>query len=73
MASGDRLWWNCGMAEINPSHPNTDDILDPLVREASERISWAWGRYDVGMEEMALRSQSWRNPFSKAPRARRGF
>ncbi len=33
---------------------DADEIPDPSVREAGGVISWACGRYDAGMEEMAL-------------------
>jgi hypothetical protein len=42
------------MAGSDPTPLSADEIPDPLVREAGERVSWACGRYDVGMEEMAL-------------------
>lgn len=39
---------------IPQANPPLDQIPDPLVREAGERISWACGRYNAGLEEMAL-------------------
>jgi len=42
------------VAENNPTPSSADGIPEPLLREAGERISWACGRYDAGLEEMAL-------------------
>jgi hypothetical protein len=42
------------MAESDPNPSSADEIPEPLLRDAGERISWACGRYDAGLEEMAL-------------------